>query len=148
MQHFINSDQFSCRSTFFILQTARIRSAWPLLPRSWLSASDRWQFYSCVPHTQYTNTSEITACFHRIAGLSWYLFQRRQSPTLPNSTVREQLYNSSSSPQGDPQTHYQKCNQTTFSAVAEGWNSHPRQEDLPCIEAQFHTLYFYVLIYR
>lgn len=84
-----------------------------------LSALDRWQFYSCAPHTQYTNTSEINVCFHRIAALSWYLFQRRQSPTLSNSTVREQLYNSPSSPQGDPQIHYQKRDQTTFSDVAE-----------------------------
>lgn len=85
-----------------------------------LSALDRWQFYSCVPHThtQYKNTSEINVCFHRIAALSWYLFQRRQSPTLSNSTVREQLYNSPSSPQGDAQIHYQKRNQITFGAVA------------------------------
>lgn len=83
-----------------------------------LSALDRWQFYSCAPHTQYTNTSEINVCFHRIAALSWYLFQKRQSPTLSHSTVREQLYNSPSSPQGDPQIHYQKCNQTTLPAVA------------------------------
>lgn len=83
-----------------------------------LSALDRWQFYSCAPHTQYTNTSEINVCFHRIAALSWYLFQRRQSQTLSNITGREQLYNSPSSPQGDPQILYQKCNQTTFGAVA------------------------------
>lgn len=131
---------------FFVQQTARIRSARPLLPRSSLSASARWQFYSCAPHTQYTNTSEINVCFHRLAVLSWYLFQRRQSPTLLNSPVREQLYNSSSSPQGDPQIHYQKLNESTFSTEAEGWNSHPRQKDLPCVKVKFHTLYFCVLM--
>lgn len=103
----------SCRCQFFTQQTAR---TWPLLVL--ISLGQVASLFMCTTHTQYKNTSEINVCFHRIAALSWYLFQRRQSPTLSNSAVREQLYNSPSSPQGDPQIHYQKCNQTTFGAVA------------------------------
>lgn len=83
-----------------------------------LSGLDRWQFYSCAPHTQYTNTSEINVCFHRIVSFGIDIRRELQSPTLSKGTVREQLYNSPSSPQGDPQIHNQKCNQTTFGAVA------------------------------